>query len=79
MGWAGGKVGRKFPYNWEEFYSQRVFIKLGFHMVEIFLVHEIVFPPAGQIPPNFRGNFLLTLSHEIGPRSFYLNQLIMGA
>ena len=69
MGWAGGKVWRKFPLNWEEFYPQKVLMKLCFHLVEIFLVHEIAFPPAGQIPPNLRGNFLLTWSHEIGPRA----------
>ena len=69
MGWAGGKVWRKFPLNWEEFYPQKVLMKLCFHLVEIFLVHEIAFPPAGQIPPNFRRNFLLTWSHELGPRS----------
>ena len=67
MGWAGGKVGRKFPLNSEEISPRKVLMKLYFHPVEIFPVHEIVFPPGGQIPPNFRRNFLLTSSHEIGP------------
>ena len=69
MGWAGGKVGRKFPLNSEEISPRKVLMKLYFHPVEIFPVHEIVFSPAGQTPPNFRRNFLLTSSHEIGPWS----------
>ena len=68
MGWAGGKVWRKFPLNSEEISPRKLLMKLCFRLVEIIPVHEIVFPPGGQIPPNFRSNLLLTSSHEIGPR-----------
>jgi len=32
-------------------------------------VHEIGFPPGGQIPPKLGQNFILTCAHEIDPRT----------